>query len=362
MFNSISINYQSSDPGVTTYNLLGDENRDEESIDENDFPIELLNPIDTSISNLLFIAPIEKLYETKFPKRFETLNFSSEKRIGAGSFKEVYLATMEKPRDKKVIILRSKNGNLSIQRRSHDVETLVARILIKDQDKAKKYFPKVYSVSSSQIIVKYANCGEAKNELPKLPNSQIRDVVSQIGKALIYLQSQGITHNDVALRNILLHQSKDGSPLKAYLTDNGCCVFKDEEVKSDLPRPMDISAPECRSKSNESTDAFSFGQLIADAFLRPGADTNTSPLENQTYNANAIIRWQKRCTTFNLYKKDMPKMANLSAIDSEDYQGLLKIDVDLANLVKSLMSYGPNNRPTLNKAVAILDSSLGMNS
>jgi serine/threonine protein kinase len=277
------------------------------------------------------------------PKNFDKKNklkYEIDKLIAGGNFKNVYSGILKDVSESKnVVILAPKSPiDTPAKERARYYETKIAEVFLEDQENSKKYFPKVYAINNSFIFLKYANCGEAKKALPKMSYSERLKIVQKISKAVEFLHKKGIIHNDIALRNILIHVGKDNS-IKAYLADNGSCIFKGELLKF-LSRANDISAPEWKNISNEKTDAFSFGQLLVDAFLRPEEE------EDIDYIIKMQLRIKEReKTSLELLSKDsLSKDQIPSAIEDQDYLELKGISVELAELAKNLLSYEPLNR------------------
>lgn len=100
--------------------------------------------------------------------------------------------------------------------------------------------------------------------------------------------------------------------------------------------------------STVHSDAFSFGQLLCDAILRPGLDTNLGD-KNVEYKNACHKRMEERI-------KEYEAMSQGSAIDPEDYSALNNIDPILADIASQLMNYQPNMRLSIDKAILGLES------
>lgn len=155
-------------------------------------------------------------------------------------------------------------------------------------------------------------------------------------------------------------------PPKGVITDFDRCTFSgDLTSKVLLGCALDCTAPERMLASNQykklkdstskeglllastvKSDAFSFGQLLCDAILRP--DLNTNLAEKSEYNNISEKRINERI-------KEYEAKSKLSAIDPQDYLALYNINPELAKIASKLMSYQPDMRPNIEEALVVLE-------
>ncbi len=288
-------------------------------------------------------------------------------------------------------------------------ELLVAK-KIKDSPLISTFCPKVHHIfeenGKAVVISKLANGGEMKNSFHNYSDAQKAEILSDVFEGVSALNDLGILHNDISMRNILLHnpqkwmavdenlvgkivsspiyepvtgrelykketilseadvkQLKDwgikkikvssGERTRALLTDFGIITMTENgKVIVDSQRlPHDVTAPELmiregnkiiREKNavpSEKSAIFSQSQLILDGYLNANRDTTMSKDGQRTeYSKNVAFR-----QIFRIENKNNGKVK--TALETMEYEELLKIDKELANFVQRGLSYNPNDRP-----------------
>lgn len=131
-------------------------------------------------------------------------------KIGEGTFKEVYLAITE---------TSSKYKQIALALQKPDVESnAVLRELracqkIAETFSSKDPIVKIYSVALRnghfRILSKYVNGGDAKTHLPFSDTPSKIGILRDVAEAIRLLHAHGMTHNDLALRNILIEFPKE---------------------------------------------------------------------------------------------------------------------------------------------------------
>lgn len=199
-----------------------------------------------------------------------------------------------------------------------------------------------------------------------------RPIFDHEGKTLIDSKERITPEIQKQLESLNISQVKVFSldPPKGKITDFDRCIFLEgRKPKVLLGFAIDCTAPErmvaynqCISKkgidavnqfhqaSTVKSDAFSFGQLLCDAILRPGLNTNLN--EAGEYNNLCKIRMEKRV-------KEYEANSEKSAIEPMDYQELCKIDSELAEIASRLMNYQPDMRLSVDEAIIALEKVLG---
>jgi len=133
-----------------------------------------------------------------------------------------------------------------------------------------QFFGSFFSPDCKQYMVfEYLANGSLLNFLHKreLTMHEIGNVLVDVCRGLVYLESQHVAHRDLALRNVLLD-----AKLTAKISDFGLAKFYEdfykEPVNSPIPvrwaSPEVLTQGECTSKS----DVFSFAVLIWELFQK----------------------------------------------------------------------------------------------
>lgn len=327
---------------------------------------------------------------------------------GGGQFKQVYNVNIHENKD--VVVAKAKDSSDldKLNSRTLFAEYNAARLMLEDAD-SKNFMPKIYAAEANRTVMKSLNAGEIKNAT--LTDKEKLGVMIDICKSLSYFHKNIGLHNDIAMRNIVLHKEKSAishfclsalneaiekklaiqkdvyfenkmifpagtiidkelvneiqakkidicvrNSIKGYLIDYGSATFNAESLPEIFPLPQDVCAPEALNVTRKS-DAFSFGQLIADVFLRPNLETDlTGTKDNTEYMEMIKIRLMHRK---NEYSKITPDSTNdpsiKTALSEAEFKQLEQIDGELAHLVASLMAYSPSERCSIDDALIILD-------
>ena len=198
----------------------------------------------------------------------EALSFSTWKQIGMGSFGRVYKARYEAIRED-VAVKELKNGesiHYRLQRAEFQHE--IAELHASRCNFVLTYFGFAVNEETKTLYMVTELCS---NSLDKIlskegspPLSRLLSIVSQVGKALLYLHTGDRCHNDVAARNILL--ARDGD---TRLGDFGLAC----RVGDPLPRiailwapPEALTTSSHSRKAHYSYDVWSFGVLVWEIF------------------------------------------------------------------------------------------------
>lgn len=309
------------------------------------------------------------------------------KEVGQGYFKTISLGAVdrrellgvnqEKTSEKQVAYAKQKHeGKLDTMAALGLATELRMGQLLASKPEASQYIIKTYYIGIQDgklhSIQKFANGGPVEEVLPGLSHAEKISYLSNVAMGLDLLHQNGVVHNDMAARNILVHKTKDG--VKFLLSDLGICTFTSEEVNPYIltAMPPDICSPEryhavanlveaqkiqntiamkdaaggVKLNTTPASDAFSFGIALCDAILRPSLKTDlndVTSVEGRNYYKLYSARRAKWQAEYAEGKVD-------SALAAQDYEELKKMSPDLAELVKSLMSYDPNARPSLKDA------------
>jgi len=122
------------------------------------------------------------------------------------------------------------------------------------------------------IVMEYINGGSLKQLLrsQQLSLETIYQLLKDIASGLYHLHVEGIIHRDLASRNILLRETRNGYDPK--IADFGLSRLlsptSDTETTKSNSGPLRIMAPECILKNEYSikSDIWSFGVLITEVY------------------------------------------------------------------------------------------------
>lgn len=344
--------------------------------------------------------------------------------IGIGSFKSVKRAQLLNCSNKNIIknLVVSTQKFTQLKKYEHYsmiTEAEVNAILGRDVQ-ASNFTPKVYGSYFLEgkliLITKLANKGALNTKSQSYNLPQKLSILKDIADSLTYLHSKGIYHNDIAGRNILLHQPsewvsiqsaignqlsqpiydynsnilykagvtinhsignhlleldikhvkiKKNNLLRALLTDFGCCTFKDRELPSNtiIPLPIKERAPELRNASC-SDSSKELKQNIgekSEAFsfgmliLEVCLQENNRGLMEGNAHEKEWMRKIKKAEHVSYLAHMQDSSEDPTAIMQDEFMGLSKIHPKLAQLASDLLSYNPVNRPTCARAKQILN-------
>lgn len=184
---------------------------------------------------------------------------------------------------------------------------------------------------------------EIQNKIKSLNISEVKVFVNKPATGMINDFDRCTFLGDL-VSNVLLGCAIDCTAPERMLACN-----KYEVVKNDLNAPKEalkIARDRILLASTVKSDAFSFGQLLCDAILRPDLNTNLS--ENGEYNIACQKRMEKRV-------REYVAMSTASAIDPDDYSALNNIDPKLADIASGLMNYQPSMRLSIDEAISALE-------
>ncbi|MGH8494729.1 MAG: tetratricopeptide repeat protein [Gammaproteobacteria bacterium] len=160
-------------------------------------------------------------------------NWLVERKLGEGGFGEVWLATHQKTRDKRVFKFCYDAKSLHSLKRETTLFRLlkgelgdrddIARILDWNFDEAPYFIESEYTEGGS-----FLDWTTQRGGLPSVPLQTRLEIIAQIAESLAAAHSVGVLHKDVKPANVLIAQDRDGKP-RVLLTDFGIGRITDAE-------------------------------------------------------------------------------------------------------------------------------------
>jgi serine/threonine protein kinase len=259
------------------------------------------------------------------------------RKLGSGSSSDVYLAELlQYPVNiKKYVAI--KFINISVMNK-YEIKNIYREIkCLKTCDFAfiNKYYEHFINYKNNNpniiaIILEYANAGDMRNDIKKrrieknyFNNNEIGLILIQILFSIHYLHSKKLLHRDIKTHNIFLT-----SLGFVKIGDLGFCkIYDNDNSNSTFCGTPYYVAPEVweNQKYSEKSDMFSIGVVLYEliTFTRPFDGDNLPDVRKQILNAN------------------VPQLPS-------------NICEELKNIVLSLLSKNPHNRP---KAFELLNTS-----
>ena len=250
------------------------------------------------------------------------------RKLGEGSFGEVYLSTDKKTKKKVAVKVLPKTKSHNENRNSEILNEIEILKTLEHQNIVKIY--EFYEGKSNfYIITEFCNEGNLKRKILQntfLSEIELASIMFQLFSAISYCNTKNIMHRDLKLENIMLNDKTLYNLPFIKIIDFGTAKIYENEYENLIIGTLFYMAPEVLNKQyNEKCDMWSLGVVMYYLF------TKKFPFQGQT----------------------KPKLIN--AIENCNYNlnlGPLKnASNELKDLIQQLFKKNVNERISVNEAL-----------
>lgn len=253
-------------------------------------------------------------------------DFTLGELIGTGAFANVYKATSIATKTK--VAIKSYKMKKNILSTMFRIASEMAFLNITEHVNIIKFIACAMTKASAYLALEFIPKGTLRNYMPnriKLTPQQLQSVIKQLMSALIYLHSLSIMHGDIKPENILVEKTDPDMVIK--LSDFGLSeiimgskrLFKHSGTFSYMAPELHFNLP-----YDTSSDLFSAGVVIYELIY------DQKPIQKDLYPEYLNLLRRRVEITYVYYDGYSP---------------------ECINLLKSLLNYDKEGRPTLEQLI-----------
>ena len=267
------------------------------------------------------------------------------KTLGSGAFASVHLVCDKTCSSKLFAVKIISKNSLSKQGRNAVIEEI--KILRKlDHINIVKYFDVFEDSDSINIVMEYIEGPTLEEVMQKrrLTEEDMREVVSSIIKALIYIGKLDVVHRDLKPANILFADENSLDSLK--IIDFGLSTFKKNNDSKTVGSPIFMSPESTKGRYMFKSDIWSLGVicflLITDEypFNADDRDTLFEVIRSGLYDATKLAKSEFSRSAVDFVKNCLSVENRMSAIKAIKHPFLseVKIEMDMKDVEQLIIN------------------------
>lgn len=288
-----------------------------------------------------------KAFCSNLTNHFSHLDINSLNFLGSGNFKNVYKTTLEMKEKEKSLAVAVQKPNLQ-EKECTAFATELDRVIEIGSHHIRGLLP-LYGVlqekkTHREMMISKLCAGDLGKEFADLDMATQNQVIKLAWDAVRSLHEAGYAHRDIKASNFLFYVSKKGK-IKIYLSDFGLTIKSASSLRK-LMTNLSILDPysyrKCKDRdhfvADPKSDTWAFGLMICQ-LIRKSNKESTFDGDSREQIEHEFQNWTQNGAKANLIqsKKRVADFIERTSFLSRP---------GLKDLVKQMMAYDPNDRPS----------------